>query len=156
MSCHPAGGDHQRIAVALDHWLSMDLNNVCKACCFHIWAMHHVQGSLPDDAAKTVACSIFSSWLDYCNALYSGMSIANYLKLQYVRNTLAHVFLRQCKHNHNTLSLVQLHWLPIEQGITFKIATLLKLLHLLLKFYVLINLLICAKSSIIMRLPVFF
>jgi hypothetical protein len=43
------------------------------------------------------------------------------LKLQRVQNTLARVVLRQGKQDHITQALVQLHWLPIRQRITFKV-----------------------------------
>ena len=50
--------------------------------------------SLPDDVTKTVACSIISSQLDYCNALYYNLSSVNLAKLQRVQNTLARFVLR--------------------------------------------------------------
>jgi len=42
-----------------------------------------------DDVARTVACSIVTSRIDYCNSLYAGMSASNFKKLQRVQNTLA-------------------------------------------------------------------
>jgi len=50
-----------------------------------------VRASLPDDIARTVACSIVHSLLDYCNALFTGMSEASLSKLQRVQNTLSRV-----------------------------------------------------------------
>ena len=61
---------------------------------------------------------------------YSGMSSANVDKLQLVQNTLARVVLRQNKFDHITPSLIRLHWLPIRQRITFKLAAItFKLIH---------------------------
>jgi hypothetical protein len=74
--------------------------------------------------------SIVASRLDYCNALYFGMSSANFDKLQKVQNTLARIVMKQKKFDHITPSLIHLHWLPIRQRVTFKIATIAhKLLH---------------------------
>jgi len=120
------------LGVVLDRQLSFDqhVNNVCRACYYHIRALRHVRDSLPDDVAKTVAVSIVTSRLDYCNALYCGMSSSNFDKLQRVQNTLARVILKQHKFVHVTPLLVQLHWLPIRQRVTFKLATLtFKLIH---------------------------
>jgi len=52
--------------------LSLDqhVNNVCKACYYHIRALRHVRDSLPDDVAKIVAVSIITSRLDYCNSVF--------------------------------------------------------------------------------------
>ena len=86
--------------------------------------------SLPDDVARTVACSIVTSWLDYCNSLYYNMSATNLAKLQRVQNTLARTILGQRRCDHVPSSLAQLHWLPIKYRATFKLATLThKILH---------------------------
>jgi hypothetical protein len=78
------------IDVVLHRRLSFDqqIDAVCKACYFHIRALCHVRDSLPDDVAITVACSIVSSRLDYCNALYAGISAKNFDKLQPVADLM--------------------------------------------------------------------
>ena len=50
---------------------------VCKVYYFHIHGLRHVSAPLPDKVANTVVCSIVSSRLDYCNALFSGTSRLN-------------------------------------------------------------------------------
>jgi len=67
------------LGVVLD-MLSMDqhVTDVCKNCCFHIRALHHVRAALTDDVVRTVACSIVQSRLDYCNALFTGKSSPSY------------------------------------------------------------------------------
>jgi hypothetical protein len=76
------------------------------------------------DVARTVACSIVGSRLDYCNSLLAGTSKSNLVKLQRIQNTLARVTLLKGKFDHITPALKELHWLPIEDRITFKLATL--------------------------------
>ena len=73
------------------------------------------------------------------------MSSGNFNKLQRVQNTLARVVLRRRKFQHITPSLVELHWLPIRQRTTFKLATLTyKLLHpSQTNCYILVNYIIC-------------
>ena len=114
------------LGMTLDRHLIFDqhVNNVCKACYWHIRALRHVRDSLPDDVARTVACSIVTSRLDYCNSLYTGMSSTNVQKLQRVQNTLARVVLKRRKFDHITPLLEELHWLPVKHRLTFKLATL--------------------------------
>ena len=116
------------LGVTLDRKLSFDahVTNVCRLCYCHIRALRHVRESLPYDVARTVACSIIGSRLDYCNSLLAGTSKSNLVKLQRVQNTLAHtrVINRQVKSDHITPVLKELHWLPIENRVTFKLATL--------------------------------
>jgi len=47
-------------------------SSVCKACNYHIWALRHIRRVLPPDIAKTLASSIVSSRLDYCNGVLYG------------------------------------------------------------------------------------
>jgi hypothetical protein len=112
--------------VTLDTKLSFDehVTNVCRLCYGHIRALRHIRASLPDDVARTVACSIIGSRLDYCNSLLAGTSKSNLIKLQRVQNTLARVTVRQGKFDRITPVLKELHWLPIDKRIEFKLATL--------------------------------
>jgi len=70
------------------------------------------------------AVSIVTTRLDYCNSLFFGMSTRNFAILQRVKNTLACVLLQKRKIDHITLSLMELHWLPIQQRVHFKLAVL--------------------------------
>ena len=64
---------------------------VSKACHFHIWALLHIQVSLPDDVVKMIAFSIISSRHDCCNFLLVGMLETKFSKFHLVQNTLAQV-----------------------------------------------------------------
>ena len=86
--------------------------------------MRHVRSCLPPEILKTVACSIVSSKLDYCNSLLYGTTKANIAKLQLVQNSLARLVTGTRKFDHITPVLKKLHWLPISSRITYKIATL--------------------------------
>ena len=114
------------LGVTLDRQLSFDqhVTDTCRKCYFHIRAFRHVRNSLPDDVAKSVACGIVGSRLDYCNSLLFGISAANIDRLQKVQNTLARVTLRQSRATSSVNALAELHWLPINYRINFKIATL--------------------------------
>ena len=76
---------------------------------------------LPLSAATALANSLVSSKLDYCNSLYNGISQANLNKIQRIQNTLARVITNTSKFEHITPILKKLHWLPIKQGIDYKL-----------------------------------
>ena len=84
---------NKSLGVTIDSNLRFDCHarNVAKACNFHTRALRHVRSLLTDDIAQTVACSIFASRLDYCNALLSGAPAATFDKLQRAQNNLARV-----------------------------------------------------------------
>ena len=62
-----------------------------------------------------------SSRLDNTNALLSGMSKTNLAKLQSVLNTAARIVSLSPKRCHITPILKDLHWLPIEKRIQYKL-----------------------------------
>ena len=71
------------LGVTVDRTLSFDrhLDNTCRSCYHHIRALRHIRKSLPEEVAKTVACSVNGSHLEYRNALLSGMSKSNFTQL---------------------------------------------------------------------------
>jgi len=72
--------------VILDTKLSFNehVTIVCTLAYGHIRALRHVRALLPDDVARTVACSIIGSRLDYFNSLLASTSKSNLIKLQRV------------------------------------------------------------------------
>ena len=56
--------------------------------------------------------------------MFAGMTKSNVNKLQRVQNTLARVVLRRGKFDHITLALQELHWLPVEHRVSYKLASL--------------------------------
>ena len=114
------------LGVTLVSSLSFDkhVNDICKACYFHIHGLRHVRRTMSKDTAQMIACSIIGFRLDYCNALLAGMSEQNLNKLQRVQNSQAPVVTGTHRRDHITPVLADLHWLPVRARITFKICML--------------------------------
>ena len=96
--------------------------NVTRTCNFHIRALRHVRGSLTDDVAQTVACSIVSSKPDYCNALLCGTPKDTFDKLQRVQNNIARVVCQRGGRANAGPLLRSFHWFPLRQRVTYKVA----------------------------------
>ena len=97
--------------------------------CFHCLdckdnALRHIRPLLTLDAAKMIAHSLISSRLDYANALLHGTSAGNLNRLQVAQNSLARVVCQAPRSASATNLRRQLHWLPIRQRITYKIAVI--------------------------------
>ena len=119
--------DHiKSLGVTFDTRLSFDkyVGEVCKGCYYHIHGLRHVRAAMSVETANMVACAIIGARLDYCNSLFSGMSDANFDKLQRVQNSLARVVAGTRRRDHITPVLAQLHWLPVKARVIFKIATM--------------------------------
>ena len=118
----------KNLGVTLDSTLSFDahVNAVCKASHYHIRALRHIRRTLSTDLAKTVACAIVGSRLDYCNSLLYRASNKNIHKLQHAQNAAARVVLNRPRFTFPNARpmLKELHWLPINERIEHKLATL--------------------------------
>src|SRR6218665_3722926 len=72
----------------------------------------------------TIANSIVHSKLDYCNSLFSALTLPKYTGLQLIQNSLARAVTRTPRHHHITPVLKSLHWLKIPERIHFKVLSL--------------------------------
>ena len=64
--------------------------------------------------------------LDNCNALLYGIADNQFQRLQSVQNAVARLITGSRRSEHITQVLCSLHWLPVRQRVTFKLA---KLVH---------------------------
>ena len=65
--------------------------------------------------------NLIISHLEYCNALYHGLSDCLFNQLQRVQNTAARLVSCIRKSPHITPVFMKLHWLPVQRRVKFKI-----------------------------------
>jgi len=111
------------LGVMLDSALSMDrhVTEVVRNSNYH---MRHIRPLLTPNVAKMLAHSIVTSRLDYANALLSGTTSGNLDRLQVAQNSLARVVCQASCSASTTELRRQLHWFPIRQQITYKLAVI--------------------------------
>ena len=68
--------------------------------------------------------SLVITLLDYANTLLGGVPKCSIKQLQCVQNIAAKIVLGKGRYDSSTRCLAELHWLPIQQRIEFKIITL--------------------------------
>jgi len=101
-----------------------------QTCFYHIRRLKQVRNLLgPDVAAKLVVSLVFSR-LDYCNAILAGLPRSTIAPLQRVQNAAARLVARLGPYDHVSATLKDLHWLPIEQRIVFKLCVLMHQVHI--------------------------
>jgi len=86
--------------------------------------MRHIRPAITEDIAKSIACALVGSRLDYANSVLLGVSSKNVTRLQRAQNAAARVVVwGSRRRSTNSVGLLkQLHWLPVEWRIKFKIA----------------------------------
>ena len=97
---------------------------ICKSCYYHIRDLRRIRRHLPLSTAKTISNSLITSRLDYCNSLINNIAKQDLSKFQRVQNCLARVVLRAPRFSPSLPLLKQLHWLPVNYRIKFKLSTL--------------------------------
>lgn len=114
------------LGVTLDSKLTFrpHITNLCKSCFYHIRAIRHIRSALTKNMSQTIACSLVSSRLDYANSLFVGVSDLELKRLQRIQNSLARVVMRVPLRTCSSVLLHELHWLPVEFRIKFKLACL--------------------------------
>jgi len=76
------------------------------------------------DAAKTIVQAFIARRLDWCNSLLCGVLENLLRKVQSVQNAAARLLTNTRRRDHITAVLRQLHWLPVQRRVEFKIACL--------------------------------
>jgi len=112
------------VGVNIDGQLTMadHVSALRRSCLFQLRQLRMVRSSLTLEAANTLVHAFVSSRLDYCNSLLYGISDGLLAKLQTVQNAAARIVTGTRKFDHITPVLHQLHWLPVRQRITLKLA----------------------------------
>ena len=105
-----------------------------SSCFYHIRSFKQVRSSLDDGMAVSVASALVSSRLNQVNSILYGTAPKHINRLQRVQNALARVVIYQRPYTSplsSTALLQNLHWLPTEWRVHFKLATLeYKALHI--------------------------
>ena len=87
----------------------------------------------PKKVANTIACSIVWPRLDYCNGILYEIIETNWNQLQRIQNALARIVSSTLYWSFATC--LALHWLPLREWITYKIATTTFKVHNNLRTY---------------------
>ena len=76
------------------------------------------------NTTETLVQSLVLSKLDYCNSILLGAPKYNLDKLQHLQNMTCRTILKLHTYEHITDHLMSLHWLRVNERITYKIALL--------------------------------
>ena len=100
------------------------INSVCKGAFYHLQNIARIRKFLTPKSTEILVHAFISSKLDYCNSLLYGVPKFQLEKLQHVQNADARLITQSCKYDHITPVLINLHWLPVEYRVKFKLLLL--------------------------------
>ena len=110
--------------------LEQQVNCVCRSAWHHFRNIAKIKKFLTKKDTETLLHSLVTNKIDHHNALLYGLGKNLINRLQKIHNAAAKLLMGKRKFDHVTPLLQELHWLPVEYRITYKIALLVyKSLH---------------------------
>jgi len=128
----PTAESVRDLGLVLDSQLTMcaHVNSICRSAYYQLRQLLPVVCSLSADAASTVVQAFVSSRLDYCNSVMYGAADGLIQRIQAVQNAAARLVTGTRRLDHTSPVIRQLHWPPVRQRVTYKLAVLVfKALH---------------------------
>ena len=118
--------------VHLDSELTMKthISKVVSAFFYQLRKIRHVRRVVGQDITQQLVSAFVLSRLDCCNSLLSGLPRSTIQLLQRVMNAAARVVMALSMHDHVKPALKQLHWLPVEQRISYKLGLCLLMYYI--------------------------
>ena len=110
--------------ISEDMSVEKQVSKICQLCYMEIRRISSIRHYLNVEAAKRLMCAFVLSRLDYCNSLLSHCPLYLVQKLQKVQNSAARLTLKVSKREHVKPLLKQLHWLPVQARIEYKLCVL--------------------------------
>ena len=109
--------------VTFNQFLNFDhhITAICRSTYFHIRNIGKIRNLLSYNACSTIIHALISCRLDYCNSLLYNVPTHKTDRLQRLQNQCAHILTKSPRREHITPVLKSLHWLKIQDRITYKI-----------------------------------
>ena len=119
------------LCVTFDSQLTMQrhVNKVASACFHHIRRLKQIRRLLGPEVTATLVSAFVLSKLDYCNAILVGLPKSTIAPLQRAQNAAARLIACLAPRDHVTSTLRQLHWLPVQFRIKYKLCLLMHQIH---------------------------
>ena len=116
----------RNLGVTMDKTIAMNdhVKNVAQAASFAVYRIGRLSRYLDRQSTERLVHAFVSSRLDCCNSLLFGLPDYEISKLQRVQNSAARLVSRCKKRDHIKPILRELHWLPVQQRVEYKIALL--------------------------------
>jgi hypothetical protein len=119
---------HKGVRMVRELSMRRHISKVASICYIHLRRLKTVRRTLDEKTTASLVSAFVTSRLDYCNSVLAGLPKSSIMPLQRVQNAAARLILGLGPRDHVTPSLRDLHWMPLEQRITFKLCSLMHLI----------------------------
>jgi len=105
------------------------VNRVTSNCFFQLCRLRQIRRVAGPDVTKRVVSTFVLSRLDYCNAALASLPQTTLWPLQRALDAAARLIANMGSCDHITPAMKELHWLPINQGNTYKLCLMMHFIH---------------------------
>lgn len=109
-------------------YINFHISHICKSAYYLLLLLLSQKYGSTETLSRPrlpgVAHAFITAKVDYCNSLFCGIPSTQLQKLQAVQNTAARIPAGATRYSSMTPTPRDLHWIPIEQRIKFKILVL--------------------------------
>ena len=126
----PSSEPPRNLGVLFDSTCSLNdhVSKICNSINYNLYSIGKIKKYLDTPTAEKMINCFITSRLDYCNSLLYSAKGYIISRLQLCQNNAARMLSLHHKFDHITPVLKDLHWLPVEQRIEYKLLTY-KALH---------------------------
>ena len=93
----------------------------CNTAFFQLYSLRWIRKYLSHQATESLIHAFIFSHIDYCNGLLNSVPKHQLNKLQRIQNMAARLLHKLPKFSHVTPLLIDLHWLPVEYHVRYKL-----------------------------------
>ena len=97
------------------------VNTTVRSVYHHVRSVSKISKCLDQETCAKVIHSVVASRLDYNNSLLIGLPAVLLKRMQLAQNHAARVVVQARKHEHVSPILQELHWLPVDARIKYKV-----------------------------------
>jgi len=114
-------GVHFDSRMSMSHHITM----TCRSINFHLRNIYRIRKFITTDACHHAIRALVLSRLDYANSLFNNINTSEIYRLQHLQNHAARVIFCARKSEEALPLINELHWLPVQKRIIFKLALII-------------------------------
>ena len=109
--------------------MTQPIAKVTSSCFYQLRRLRQIRRPVSQKLVAQLVHSFVLSRLDYRNSVLAGLPKSAIMPLQRVQNAAARLILDLRMNDHVTPALRQLHWLPVDRRVDFKLCTMMHSIH---------------------------